>query len=164
MNNTTVNDHFFNVLSTNFERAIFATLFFTLIPIGHCLCYFIIDFEQNSNDRGRTLINDLYSLIIKFIWICQSYFINVISGLRAAVGPLPSPICQFYMFNINIFFFELLTCLNEAIFVRYLYGCFFKGVGYLNEELLFHFFTLGKHVSIPKSTYILLKFIQFDGT
>ncbi len=107
--------------------------------IGFILCYGLIYYEKNLNDRYRTLINELYTLILHYIMINLG-FINMIIVIRLFMEiSVPIFICYGLNFIIAFSIISMCLTLNEATFIQYLYGCYFKTVGVLDEQFLFYF-------------------------
>lgn len=113
------------------------------VLIGTTFSLCIIIYEQTTDNKYRALTNRLFSLQMTIGFLCFNFH-YIISCIRGIYGPLSSEVCQIW----NLFSFVLsimfVFLINEIVFIRYLYVCYFKCVGVLNEDFLFQFSYLGK--------------------
>ncbi len=93
--------------------------------IALILCYGLIYYEKNLNDRYRTLINELYTLILFYIMTILGTF-NLLMVVRLFMDSALNSFC--YGLNVLSSFSATSMCLamNEATFVQYLYVCYYK--------------------------------------
>ncbi len=114
----------------------FASVFTALI--ASVLCYGLIYYEKSLNDRYRTLVNELYTLILYHI-ILSTAVGTLVVVWRIFAHSAPPFIC--YGCNFVVYFTLSSICfvLNEAVFVQYLYGCYYKAIGLLDEHFWFGF-------------------------
>ena len=101
--------------------------------VGILLCLGLIYYEQCLNDRYRTLINELYALILFYI-ILNLVYGNFVIILRIYYTSAPYYVC--YSYNLVMYFFMTSVCLtlNQAMLVKYLYCCYYKMIGLLDEQ------------------------------
>ena len=118
----------------------FASICAATALIAILLCYCLIYYENNINDRYRTLVHDLHTIILYHI-IFNIIYGNIIVIIRTFFSSgLPQSVC--ILRSILTVGTSTIFCLtlNQAVIVQYIYACYFKTVGIINEQFLNFFF------------------------
>ncbi len=132
----------------------FISIFTALI--GFLLCLILIYYEKNLNDRYRTLVNELYTLVIVYVMLCIGS-ISVVIIMRLFMESLHEIVCLGLNTITISSVFALCFALNEATLVQFLYICHFKTVGILDEWLIFRILNI---LNLAISSYVGI-FIQY---
>ncbi len=103
------------------------------------LCCSLIHYENNVNDRYRTLVNGIYSLILGYVSIVIAIGTAIIVLHTAFSSELPTFVCYVDVFAMCFGITAVCLALNEAILVQYVYACHLGTFGLLNEQFLLHF-------------------------
>ena len=101
----------------------------------------LIYYEVNMNDRTRTLINRIYTLLLSYL-VTLLIIVNLNDILRPNVGPLPVMVCKLYIMSVQGFLMALCMGLIEAIVIKYIYCCILKSFGGLDDDFYFYFFVI----------------------
>ncbi len=117
---------------------IYALTCITTCLMSVCLLSGLIYYEVNINDRYKTLLNQIYSLLLGYI-IIFIVAMNVLSVSHAIYGPLAEIWCHFISGVILGMVIAICMGLNESIFIKYLYCCAYKSIGCLNDYFSFYF-------------------------
>ena len=131
---------------------IYALLCLATSAISVILLLGLIFYETNVNERNRTLINKIYSLLLAYV-IVIIICLNTADIARALFGPLAITICSVYCGCIQALTVTICLALNETIIVKYLYCCIFKSIGGLDDYFWSHFLST---LNIMLTSYIAL--------
>ena len=140
MENLTIDsgDYFIKIFGDSGANAFAITMSVFIQTVGIVCSSGIVWYQNNTSDNRRTLINKLVKLLAYYT-IFLDIFVNPYNFLRVIFGPLPAPLCEFFFFTRAVIFVGVLFTVNEIVILRYLYLCFFRSVGTLNEDFWLFF-------------------------
>ena len=106
------------------------------------ICLGIIIYEKHTTDNYKTLLNYL-NVLLMYTTIGLSFFGFCMTGIL--VEQMPVFLCNLQMVMVMTFLTGFFIVLTQMVFVRFMYCCWFKGYGRLNEEFWIYYFKIGKH-------------------
>ncbi len=122
-------------------KVVFSMVCFVTCAIAIGLLAELIYHEINMNDRSRTLINKIYTMLLSYI-IALLTWANAIDILRPLYGPLPVAVCKLYTASVQGFTLAFCMGLIEAIVVKYIYCCVVENFGGLDDDFYYNYFIM----------------------
>ena len=117
-----------------------------IISIG--LCMGIIIYERKSSDNYKTLLNHL-NVLLMYSSIGLSLIVFCLGGVL--MEQMPVNVCIFQSIGSHLCMTSFFLGMTQMVFIRFLYSCWFKGYGRLNEEFWITFFKIGTSSTISTS-------------
>ena len=122
------------------------------------LCGSLIYYEKNVNDRYRTLLNKLHTMML--ICIMTSFTVlDLITLARFWAGPLALPVCYLASLTPNFMLCFICLTLIESALLNWIYQRHPSGVGAIREDVFLAFIA----VSNPLMSLFLSSFFFFGN-